>query len=124
MRISDWSSDVCSSDLPCGIVFVLIGARFVGFNGAKPFKSDPFEVLGQVSPFHSLISIVGEFPRSHCANVSAVTSTSWGLRRTHSHTVATRQPCSISFFAWLRSFARLRPILASQNSGRVEGGLK
>src|SRR3546814_7664423 len=95
MRISDWSSDVCSSDLPCGIVFVLIGARFVGFNGAKPFKSDPFEVLGQVSPFHSLISIVGEFPRSHCANVSAVTSTSWGLRRTHSHTVATRQPCSI-----------------------------
>src|SRR3546814_285204 len=83
-----------------------------------------FEVLGQVSPFHSLISIVGEFPRSHCANVSAVTSTSWGLRRTHSHTVATRQPCSISFFAWLRSFARLRPILASQNSGRVEGGLK
>src|SRR3546814_14634876 len=44
MRISDWSSDVCSSDLLC-VVFTMATALSLAACDGKPEKSDP---VGQV----------------------------------------------------------------------------
>src|SRR3546814_15614797 len=59
MRISDWSSDVCSSDLTCALVglpllyaldssvlAVLVAAAFTGWVGAQPdARREPLMVL-------------------------------------------------------------------------------
>src|SRR3546814_20979323 len=39
MRISDWSSDVCSSDLSCGLPFVLVPLRAPELLAAIDFDS-------------------------------------------------------------------------------------
>src|SRR3546814_10630844 len=54
MRISDWSSDVCSSDLSLGVINGVLSAIFLSIIGA-PFPA----VLAVVAFFFSLIPLVG-----------------------------------------------------------------
>src|SRR3546814_8322257 len=64
MRISDWSSDVCSSDLPVGADSVatlelegLTGGRYVELTGggptAPPLEQPPGRDRAEIQPGHS-----------------------------------------------------------------------
>src|SRR3546814_17973773 len=59
MRISDWSSDVCSSDLSLGVINGVLSAIFLPIIGA-PFPA----VLAVVAFFFSLIPLVGTLTAS------------------------------------------------------------
>src|SRR3546814_19626362 len=47
MRISDWSSDVCSSDLPNGSFADVASAGFVAQISGKLLRSDPLDRIAE-----------------------------------------------------------------------------
>src|SRR3546814_6055449 len=59
MRISDWSSDVCSSDLPCAVCFLRHGGRNLHHRGAADGGAD--ECAGR----HAPLGRAGRWRRGH-----------------------------------------------------------
>src|SRR3546814_8515597 len=46
MRISDWSSDVCSSDLPIIVTLLLSKVRLIAFPGLSPERKRRVTMIG------------------------------------------------------------------------------
>src|SRR3546814_1047932 len=58
MRISDWSSDVCSSDLTAGSRLLFIGGQ-IGWNGRQLFETDDF-ALQAAQALRNIVAVMAE----------------------------------------------------------------
>src|SRR3546814_3174442 len=78
MRISEWSSDVCSSDLPSQLVDRIIGgARTVNKDSAVTFKSGSYDPDGPDSPLEHSWQCRTIPNNTPCGSFSATSTSTW-----------------------------------------------
>lgn len=130
-KSSGGTSEKLADDAPCGDIAKepsrasrFEHARRVAVRDAVAlFRTVSHQLIDSGAPVRSAspISSSRSLERSHLSSKSAASSTCFGFRRAHSHSVATRQPELKSASRTVLSRSTFEANLVRQNSGRVEG---
>src|SRR3546814_4371885 len=120
MRISDWSSDVCSSDLDAGEATIAEGERSSAFGATASASGNLSTALGQGAAASAAGAVaLGQGSVADQANTVSVGTTTSQRRRSEEHTSELQSLMRISYavFCLKKTNINTKNIIHSKTSG-------